>query len=255
MTNRVLLLVASGALTLATGSASTAPCDTEAGMATEFGVHKTWYTNLSVSPVSNITEDQDVRSIRVLLKRLPGAVDDWTLTIRDRAGRPLQNIASRQISDDAPFWSDRLQTNFLEFYIETAGPSPVRGLEYVALSKKAKRPYYSIQGETPSWKNLFTENFVPLLLQRRGDSIGMFIGHEGNAVQGMSLWTCTGFIIARSPAVLFVTNDHCGGNWRVSTDRWTPSICANAVVDFSWDDDMVSREYVCKEVVLRSEET
>jgi hypothetical protein len=239
---------------LTAGSALTAPCDDQAGLATEFGVHKSWGMNLTPSVVQSIPEDQDIRSIRVLLRRLPTASAEWTLTIRDRAGRPLQNIWSRQVTDDTPFWSERLPTNFLEFYVQTTGPAPLRGLEYVAISRKAKRPYYSIQGDTPAWKNLFTDNSVPSLLQRRGDSVGMFIGHEGNTVQGVSIWTCTGFVVATDPAVLFVTNDHCGGNWRVSSDRWGSSICPNAVVDFSWDDDPVSREYQCKDVVARSPE-
>jgi S1-C subfamily serine protease len=248
-------LIAASVIILAAGSALTAPCDSESELATEFGVYKSWGTNLTASPVQKIAEDQDIRSIRVLLKHLPIANGEWNLTIRDRAGRPLQNISSRQIGDDEPFWTERLPTNFLEFYVETGGPAPVRGIEYVALSSKAKRPYYSIQGDTPAWKDLFTGTSVPLLLQRRGDSIGMLIGHEGNSVQGMSIWTCTGFVVARDPAVLLVTNDHCGGKteW-AAADRWTSSICRNMVVDFSWDGDSISREYACKEVVARSTE-
>jgi Trypsin-like peptidase domain len=245
---------ASSILILAASSALTAPCDVDAELATEFGVYRSWGMDLTASPVQKIPEDQDIRSIRVLLRRLPTANGVWNLTIRDRAGRPLQNISSREITNEEPFWTERLPTNFLEFYVDTTGPVPVRGIEYVALSKEAKRPYYSIQGDSPTWKNLFADNSVPLLLRRRGDSIGMLIGHEGNSVQGMSIWTCTGFVVASDPAVLFVTNDHCGGNWKVSTDRWTPSICPNMVVDFSWDDDFVSREYVCKEVAARSPE-
>jgi hypothetical protein len=250
-------LIATSVAVLAAGSALTAPCDVESELATEFGVHKFWGMNLTPSSAHNIPEDQDVRSMRVLLRRLPNAPADWTLTIRDRAGRPLQNISSRDVPGDTPFWTERLPTNFLEFYVQTTGPAataPVRGIEYVAISRKAKRPYYSIQGDTPAWKNLFTGSSVPLLLQRRGDSIGMFIGHEGNSLTGVAVWTCTGFVIANNPAVLFVTNDHCGGNWRASTDRWTPSVCPNAVVDFSWDDDPVSREYTCREVSARSPE-
>jgi hypothetical protein len=245
-------LIGSSVAILMAGSALTAPCGIETRLATEFGTHRFWGVNLTTSPVQKIQEDQDIRSIRVLLKRLPNAAVDWTLTIRDRLGRPLQSLSSRQITDVEPFWTERLPTNFLEFYIQTNGQPPVRGVEYVALSNKARRPYYSILRDVPAWKDLFTDNSVPLLLQRRGDSIGMLVAHEGNSVQGTSVWTCTGFIVASEPAVLFVTNDHCGGNWVVSDDRWSPSICPNATVDFSWDGDAVSREYVCKELVARS---
>ena len=240
--------------TLAASSAVTAPCDLTSELATQFGSHKYLGVNLTTSPVQKIDEDNDIRSIRVLLKPLSTSSGKWTLTIRDRAGRPLQNISSQQIVDDKPFWSERLPTNFLEFHVEPAGPAPLRGVEYVALSNKAKRPYYSVQDNTPAWKNLYTGTSVPLWLQRQGDSIGMFVTHEGNAIQGVAIWTCSGFVIANDPVVLFVTNDHCGGNWKLSTDRWAPSVCPNAWVDFSWDDDAVSREYACKEVMARSPE-
>ena len=244
-------------LAVAATSALSAPCNDQAQLETQFGVHQPLGINLLPPPSQpiQIGADQDIRSMRVLLQRTSDAAPGWTVTIRDRLGRPLQSISSRQISDDTPFWTERLPTNFLEFYVETSNAkAPLRGIEYVGISSKAKNPFYSIQGDTPTWKDLYTGTAVPLLLKRRGDSIGMFVGHEGNAMQGVAIWTCTGFVIAREPAVLFVTNDHCGGNWLVSTDRWTSSVCRNAIVDFSWDGDPVSREYSCKAVEARSPE-
>ena len=82
----------------------------------------------------------------------------------------------------------------------------------------------------------------------------MFIGTEGNSIDGVSVWTCSGFVLANHPAVLFVTNDHCGGNWSDAAGRWTDAICKNALIDFSWDGDRVSRDYACDQVVARSPE-
>jgi V8-like Glu-specific endopeptidase len=253
MMNKISVIVT--ATVMATTAARAAPCDDEAQMATEFGSYRFWGMNLSPSHVSTLAEDQDIRLIQVLLERTPTASGSWTLTIRDEAGRPLQSLSSGQITTDAPFWSKRLPTNFLEFDVRAdSGIAPIRGVEYVAISKNAKRPYYSIQGESPAWTDLFTDNTVPRRYRHIGDSIGMFIGHEGNSLQGMSIWTCTGFVISQDPGVLFVTNDHCGGNWRSSRDRWTSGVCSNAIIDFSWDGDSVSREYACKEIVSRSED-
>jgi V8-like Glu-specific endopeptidase len=247
----MFMIIAASAMTMTVALAG--PCDDEAQIETEFGSHKFWGMNLSPSRSPTLTEDPDIRLMQVLLQRTSMAAGNWTLTIRDGAGRPLQNLSSRQITSDAPFWSDRLPTNVLEFEVTAdAGTAPVRGVEYIAISRNAKRPYYSIQGRNPAWTDLFTDNAVRRQYRRLGDSVGMFIGHEGNSLQGMSIWTCTGFVISQDPGVLFVTNDHCGGNWRLSSDRWTSGVCSNAIIDFSWDGDSVSREYACKEVVGRS---
>jgi V8-like Glu-specific endopeptidase len=249
--NKIPLIVIATAV--ATTSALGRPCDDETQITTEFGSYKVWGMDLGPSRGSTLDEDPDTRLIQVLLQRTPTASGTWALTIRDHTGRPLQSVSSQQITSDAPFWSNRLPTNLLEFDVKAdSGTAPIRGVEYVTVSKIAKRPYYSIQGAGPVWTDLFTGSAVPRLYRRIGDSVGMFIGHEGNSVQGMSLWTCTGFVISEDPAVLFVTNDHCGGNWAVSSDRWTDGVCSNATVDFSWDGDSVSREYACKDVVGRS---
>jgi S1-C subfamily serine protease len=249
--NKIPLIVIAGA-TAAT-AALAGPCDDDTQITTEFGSYKAWGMNLGPSRVSTLDEDPDIRLIQVLLTRTPTASGAWTLTIRDRAGRPLQSVSSQQVTSDAPFWSDRLPTNLLDFDVRAdSGTAPIRGVEYIAISKNAKRPYYSIKGASPAWTDLFTGNAVPRSYRRIGDSIGMFIGHEGNSLQGMSIWTCTGFVISEDPAILFVTNDHCGGNWLVSSDRWTNGVCSNATIDFSWDGDNVSREYACSEVVSRS---
>ena len=115
------------------------------------------------------------------------------------------------------------------------------------MSRDAKRPYYSIQGDKEQWVDLFRVDTDPFY-RRKGDAIGMFIGHSGSNLSGFKVWTCSGFVVANKPKVLFVTNDHCGGPWSAA-DRWTAGICDNATIDLSWDGDAVGREYSCKDVV------
>jgi hypothetical protein len=183
----------------------------------------------------------------VLLKSV-GAPSDWKMTIRDALDRPLQSISSAQLEPDRPFWTDRLPTNALSFFLEASGSSPtIRLMEYVAMSSEAKRPYYSIQGDREQWVDLFGTT-VDTFYRRKGDTIGMFIGHSGTNLNGFKVWSCSGFVVANKPKILFVTNDHCGGPWNVA-DRWSTGVCENAVIDFSWDGDPVSREYSCKSVV------
>lgn len=224
------------------------PCQDEPRMATEFGVHVTLGENLqpSIAPVE-LPLESDIRWIRVLLKSVV-APSFWKLTIRDGQDRPLQTISSNQLDVDRPWWTDRLPTNALYFFLEaTDASTTVRLMEYTAMSSEAKKPYYSIQSDTPQWIDLFKSNDVDAFHRRKGDGVGMFVTHSGTNLNGFKVWSCTGFVVANKPRVLFVTNDHCGGPWD-STDRWAAGICENALVDFSWDGDPVSREYSCKQV-------
>jgi len=217
-------------------------------MATEFGTNTAWGENLQPSTVPvELPLDQDIRWIRVLLKSVD-APSDWKITIRDALDRPLQSISSAQLEQNRPFWTDRLPTNALNLFLEAPHSSPtIRLMEYVAISREAKRPYYSIQGEKEQWVDLFRADMDPFY-RRKGDAIGMFIGHSGSNVSGFKVWTCSGFVVANKPKVLFVTNDHCGGPWSAA-DRWTAGVCENATIDFSWDGDAVGREYSCKDVL------
>ena len=240
---------------------SVSPCDAEPRMATEFGTYKTLHSNLSLSPDPiTIGESTDVGSLRLLIGPASDPSQQWTIVIRDKYERPLQSISSAQLSNKERFWTRRFATNYIRIFATSASvaANPVgRPLEYVAMSSNAIHPYYSVQGAEPKWESLFCDpdkplcnSPVPTFFQRRGDSIGMFVAHSGNAVSGLKLWTCSGFVVANKPDVLFVTNDHCGGPWQ-SADRWSGSVCSNAIVDFSWDGDAVSREYVCSEIVRR----
>ena len=123
-----------------------------------------------------------------------------------------------------PFWTDRLPTNELYFFLESADPAAkIRLAEYVAMSATAKRPYYSIQGAKEVWVDLFESPLetVDTFHRRKGDAVGMLVAHSGSNLNGFKVWSCSGFLIAGTPKMLFVTNDHCGGPWSAE-DRWSP---------------------------------
>jgi S1-C subfamily serine protease len=244
------LACALGALVATAQSLSAyVPCQDEPRMATEFGTNTTLGTNIQPSTLPfELHLAKETRWIRVLLRSPGEASSDWTMTIRDVSERPLQSISSSQLEQNSPFWTDRLPANAINFFLEAASSSTtIRLMEYVAMSSEATRPYYSIQGDKEQWVDLFRPEIDPFY-RRKGDSIGMFIGHSGSNASGFKVWSCSGFLVANKPKVLFVTNDHCGGPWSAD-DRWTPGVCENAVIDFSWDGDSVSREYSCKKVV------
>lgn len=234
---------------------ATSPCEDEPTLATEFGKNTTWGKNLqpSAAPV-DLGLDDNTRWIRVAMT-VENPAWNWTVTIRDAKERPLQSISSRQMTQNKPFWTDRLPTNRLQFFVESTDPTvKVRLTEYIAMSAKAIRPYYSIQGVKEQWVDLFESDLalVDTLHRRKGDAVGLFVAHSGSNLNGFKVWSCTGFLIANSPKMLFVTNDHCGGPWKAD-DRWTSGICETAVVDFSWDGDQVKREYGCRSVTRSPE--
>ncbi|WP_354120207.1 serine protease [Bradyrhizobium sp. LA6.12] len=224
-------------------------------MATEFGANTTWGKNLQPSaPSTALMLGKDIRWIRVAVKAETFG-PKWTLTIRDAKGRPLQTLSSSFVAQDRPFWTDRLPTNELHFFLESADPAAkVRLAEYVAMSTTAKRPYYSIQGDKEVWVDLFESPLetVDTLRRRKGDAVGMLVAHSGSNLNGFKVWSCSGFLIAGAPKMLFVTNDHCGGPWSAE-DRWSSGICETAVIDFSWDGDQINREFGCRTVMIRDQ--
>ena len=199
------------------------PCEGQAKMVTDFGEHYIWPHNLVPRDVKPLEAEGDVRYLQVFVRRKLDTGDLWRLTVRDRAGRPLQNISSRQVAPGGTIWTDRLHTRSLLLQADEPGASGTiaETLEYVAIMASARHPYYSKQGDVPNWEDVYGESSVPSRIRRLSKSVGMFIGTEGNSIDGVSVWTCSGFVLANQPSILFVTNDHCGGNWSDAAGRST----------------------------------
>jgi hypothetical protein len=237
---------------LAASSAAGEPCEPQATMVTEFGRHVPWGRVIAAGETRRLSEADTTRYLRVQLKAATPTSSSWSLVIRDVAGRPLQSIGPQQLPAGMVIWTDRLPRPYLELQVEadnTAGPV-IETLSYVAMPSTAARPYYSVQVPgNAAWKDLYSaaSEIRPL-----GDSIGMLVASEGNAISGVQSWTCSGVVIATNPDVLFVTNEHCGGVWADPAKRWTKEIVDSVFVDFSWDADGIDREYKATALETRS---
>lgn len=233
------------------------PCDSNtASFAVEFGKFVSWERKfLNGSSKTVPLPPQGVRYARILFKQLPVAGAEWTITIRDGDGRPLQTIASDHADSNEPFWSRRLYADRLKVENETKSDRATVASLLLQVVLDSPIPFYSIKGADPDWSDLYDPDddaggIVENFWKREGESIGMFVTTAGNNLDGFSMWTCSGVLIADTPDLLFLTNDHCGGK---SEPRWTASTCrGNGFVDFSWDGDAVSRQHDCSKVVARS---
>jgi len=235
--------------------ASALPCGEHASMMTSFGDQKVWENALKSSQPVKLNETSNARYLRILL-RASSNDTNWSLTIRDRSGRPLQSIAGKSHPAGTQFWTDRFFVGDGAVSLEAEGEPGIKiaeTIQYTVVLKSAENTYYSIQGAKENWVDVYGESSVSTFLRRKAESVGMFIGSEGDSINGTTLWTCSGFMVRSDSKLYFVTNDHCGNSTGAVPGRWNAQVCPNSVVDFSWDNDAVSRDYLCHKVLVRSE--
>jgi len=114
---------------------------------------------------------------------------------------------------------------------------------FIAMPKREKGQFYSLQKDgDPTYISLYEDPKASVGLSTRtlGDSVGMFLTSSGG--KNKPSWTCSGVMI--SPT-LFLTNWHCGApNDAKDGDFWSSTVLREAVIDLSWDEDALSRDYV-----------
>jgi len=233
------------------------PCGDQPAVVTSFGEQKVWQNPIPSTKPVKLVESSNTRYLRILL-RSSGSDQDWNLVIRDRAGRPLQSVSGKSYSQGSEFWTDRFFVNDGFISLEAEGKdtaSVAETVRYTVVLRSAKNPYYSIQGAKENWVDVYGEASVTSFFRRRAESVGMFIGSDGDTINGTNLWTCTGFMVRNDKRLFFVTNDHCGNSTGLENGRWKEDVCPNSVIDFSWDNDAVSRDFLCEKVVARSPKT
>ncbi|NMO19223.1 trypsin-like peptidase domain-containing protein [Pyxidicoccus fallax] len=137
--------------------------------------------------------------------------------------------------------------------LDTQGPVGEVALEadsYLATPQSAASThvYYSTQTEGQrNWFDLY--NGAATEKRPLGDPVGFLMSSYAG-----SSWCCSGAMVSPS---LFLTNWHCGGpdaflgNAALEAGVWSPDICADSVIDLSWDGDGTSREYACAQVVAK----
>jgi Trypsin-like peptidase domain len=218
-------------------------CEPMPEQATYFGVYYSESIRLAAGGTAQITST-GARYIRAHFQVQNDAPDDWALRVYDDKGRPLQSF-DRSTASGGDFWTDRLPSASLSLKVESASneTKPILIVsEYVAMPQMSGVTYYSKKTDNPDWKFLYSLSEVPNYQRPAGLAVGMlFADYDVGTRVG---WTCTGFVVATRPIILFATADHCGAPLSLPGLRWHPSILPRIFVDFSWDGDLVSREYV-----------
>jgi S1-C subfamily serine protease len=238
----------------ASGSGLAEPCRSDVPKSSVgLGEFVSWERHFQPGRPVNVPV-QNARYVRVLFRQGDQSAAAWTLRIRDGESRPLQSISSTAVGA-APFWTHRLYANTIKIEVDSKSrASPVQSLFYQAMPENSV-PFYSTKSATPDWSDVYNQadgagGRVEEFEKRQAEPVGMFITAEGNNLDGVATWTCSGVLVADRPGLLFLTNDHCGG---LSEPRWSSSVClGNGIVDFSWDGDAVSRQHHCLEVLKRS---
>ncbi len=210
----------------------------------------------TVTPLDNPHPvwQKNARYVRVRLTITNTASCDWYVTIRDQKYRVVQTISKADFCDasgkctDGSIWSTRVNGDkaLVDFHRCDAGAlSPeVKVEEYVAMPHNVSNPFYSTQQSNPNWSPLYIKENK---FRRWGDYVGLMIAswHKQH-------WSCSGVLLADN---LFLTNWHCGGLIEFQDEGyWTPLIVNDVIIDLSWDDDEISRDYIATGVVDQSPE-
>ncbi len=176
---------------------------------------------------------------------------DWNLTVRDVNYHVIQTLAPADFESINFRWTARVPGTAINLDLRRCknGVTPdLKYDEYIEVaSEQSLDSYYSAKNfNAPDYQNLYpptltADNVSPRYL---GDYVGFIMGSYREET-----WGCSGVMIRSD---LFLTNWHCG---RPSTSdlpldqTWKQEIWQNAIIDLSWDDDSISREYYVVERV------
>lgn len=196
----------------------------------------------SLEPLYLATPERPVRWLRALFSVSAPDGASWHLTVRDQELRVLEAHSQADLAHGAHHWTRRLNaTTTVYFDLAADAGVSVEIKRAVLMPEQAKRPYYSLQ--TPGVYQFQPLQQSPAGLRRLGDYVGFVM-----ASYGSRSWCCSGVVVAED---LFLTNWHCGGVARFMRPEhyWGPEVCANTIIDMSWDGDASDREFICDQVV------
>ncbi|MEK6320116.1 MAG: serine protease [Acidobacteriota bacterium] len=192
---------------------------------------------------------------------------NWILTVRDGEYRLVQTLTATEFMKSAARWTNRITgpRAILELKRCPNSPPPQLTLEeYIVMPEKAKQPYYSsTDRNNPQYQGLYFDSkkgAADTRYRHLGDYVGFLMGSSGTGLN-RSAWCCSGVVVAPD---LFLTNWHCGGPGRILRDGvwrdfpedlyWNNLILRDTLIDLSWDDDGLSREFITTKVELKSKE-
>jgi hypothetical protein len=198
-----------------------------------------------------------MRYTRVLVEVTESGDGVWVLSFRDADRRILQTMGPSDFGAGKLAISKRLPVGTVEIHLNHAGTSPKFELRQKANMPVSGAladdfPYYSLKvPNNADWKELY--EIPDTSLRTLGDNVGMLmVGLQ----EGLSPISCSGVAL---PPDMFLTNWHCGPVFGVNRSKiverfWEQPICDRTVVDLSWDDDQISREFICERLLAKSQE-
>lgn len=167
-----------------------------------------------------------------------GRCDNWILTVRDTRFHVIQTLGKDAFAASSVRWTSRVEGEQARIELTRCEPGhpTIRLDESIVMPDKATSFYSSESDNDPAWVDLYTATDD---VRRFGDAVGMFLSSwEDDA------WVCSGVMVAPT---LLMTNWHCGGPRHLADDfMWNDLVVKGALVDLSWDDDRVSREFLVK---------
>ena len=231
----------------ATQPAATAPEQDCAGghpPAVEFGRRILLGTRVT-GTIEVRANDAGTRYLRLRLS-VSGGDGGWSAVVRDKTGRAV-NVFDPRSFESGVRWTDRIDGDVARVDVFVAPGRSVPTLmvdESLEMSFSQNSQYYSYEDEN-------NKRIEPLYAvssldyQRLGDTVGLVFAMR----RGM-VWACSAVAVT---ADIVMTNWHCGGPPDANAvDVWTQPVCNATILDFSWDDDRRSREFVCREVLKAS---
>jgi hypothetical protein len=189
-------------------------------------------------------------AMRLLLRAQVVGDGKWRLVIRDPQQRTLVVLAAEDFGgaqgQNAERWTGILRTGRVLFDLQNADPTVrIQVLSGVGLPKSGSENVFSLQGSTPTWKELHSDQILDPPMQRSGEAVGML--QSAMVVGGAKpSWCCSGVMV--SPT-LFMTNWHCGGTAAVMDEDYWKAACDNAVIDLGWDGGTTRRQFSCNRIV------
>jgi Trypsin-like peptidase domain len=231
-------------------------CNEANRLVTEIGKRKNLSESFTPAKRRLRIDELEAKYLRVRVRFQPSGTCQWNLTVRDGKYRVVEVLSLKDFTAPGAAgaqsrWTSRIpgRTAFLDFEGCDGATFPTVGYDqYLIMPDQATGTFYSSQNPNdPQFKPLYEsvgDKNKPL-----GDYVGFLMGsHEFQS------WACSGVMVAPD---LFLTNWHCGKPNDASFpdgDVWGEQIKSDTIIDLSWDDDSLSREYSVVEVIIKDKD-
>lgn len=204
---------------------------------------------------TSVVAPTNTRYLRVLVEVQTVGGENWALVLRDDKHHVLQTLGPADVAHKNELMTNRLATSSVWFELVSSDdkfPDLLLRQQIQMPETVEGVPYYSRKVEgVDDWKKLYEDPTLSAAQRKLGDNVAfLMVGLN----EGSHPATCSGIAL---PPDLLITNWHCGPKFNdagleLPEAFWGQSICDRTLVDLSWDDDKVSREFICKQVLATS---